>query len=33
MIGINRKLENRTMGYLRKIIYNQIMREKYYGKK
>lgn len=32
MIGINRNLENKTMGYLRKFIYNQAMREKYYGK-
>lgn len=33
MIGINRGLENKIMGYLRKLIYIQAMKVKYYEKK
>lgn len=33
MIGINRGLENKIMGYLRKLIYIQVMKVKYYEKK
>lgn len=32
MIGVNRELEIKVMGYLRKIVYNQAMKEKYYAK-